>query len=106
MFGMRTGVSLTPWAPKEGFFWRLVPHTLAVGQNPFFDVHKHGCFVKLTIGDAREPRDNHQLLVKVYLVRHVYASIDISRQGHKKAMPLLVRFGSMYCYTSTLRLST
>ena len=33
------------------------------------------------------------------------ASINASRQGHKKAMGLLVRFSSMHCCTSTLRLS-
>ncbi len=46
----------------------------------------------------------HQLLVNLPYLRSL-CKHKASRQGHKKSMGLLVRFGFMYYYTSTLRLS-
>ena len=47
----------------------------------------------------------HQLLVKSTLSPPVVQALPWWK-GHKKAMRLLVRFSSIYYYTSTLRLST
>ena len=60
MFGMGTGVSSSPWAPKWGFR-RLVPIYFLGGPNPCFDVHLHGMVMYVSTIDSG---DIHQSLVK------------------------------------------
>ena len=70
MFGMGTGVSLAPWAPKPGF-QTLDPiiHSIG-GPKPRFDVHFGASVLQMTQKEHTDTLskiddgDKHQLLVK------------------------------------------